>query len=504
MHLAVETLLKSLTFGIAPEVGRGEKNASAVGRLARVYEIARNAIEFRADHLVRRAAIERILRRQLVFGRKTEDVAEQLLLELKWAMYVTEVEEETVSQAELQKILEKLVNVNLSFNHDWVIGLVSAEIEEKLNPNADYHRFTNFAFNEMKTRVDLPQVKNLDLVLFTAVDRIYSQSDAQQVTYHIYKLVKAQWNGGEYEEKKVLDETWRLYKDANSSPYLNKVMAFVRRQMGPLVLLRDMYFMEPTKFAEAVGDKNIFDGQAKTALQGQLKLMNRRIQTATLRSLGYVFLTKMLLALVIEIPIDRALSGSVNYLIMGVNVAIPVAVMWILTASIKLPGAQQQDKLLAKTWQIVSEFGVQPHNNEKLTNKSEKSMIKFGLYYVFYGLLFTAIFALLVTGLIKFGYSFANIVMFLFFLSIISFFAYRIKQTAQVYAYDSGKGRTGFLDALMLPIVIVGGVLTSGVAKLNFLVFVFDFVLEAPFKMILSFLDSWLVFLSNKKDEAVG
>ena len=57
---------------------------------------------------------------------------------------------------------------------------------------------------------------------------------------------------------------------------------------------------------------------------------------------------------------------------------------------------------------------------------------------------------------------------------------------------------------LMLPIVTVGSWLSRGVAKLNFLVFVFDFVLEAPFKMILRVMDNWFDFLSRKRDEVVG
>ena len=39
-----------------------------VSALASLYEKARNAVEFRAEHLVRRAAIERILKRRIMLG----------------------------------------------------------------------------------------------------------------------------------------------------------------------------------------------------------------------------------------------------------------------------------------------------------------------------------------------------------------------------------------------------------------------------------------------------
>lgn len=506
MHPVVDAWLRSLTFGITSEPGKDEETNSAVGSLARVYEIARNAMEFRADHLVRRAAIERILRRQLMFGKNTEELAEKLWQELKWAMYVTEVEEKIISQKRLGEILNKLVNYGIGKpGSDWLLGLVSAEIEELLNPNTDYHRFTGFAFSVLKKKMRLPQEGNPELVLYMAIDKTYSQSDAQQCSYHMYKLIRNQLGGDKAEEKLVLEETKKYFRLANESKNLNRIMAYVRRQMGPLVLLRDMYFMNPKAFIAALADKSKFAEVARTSLSDQLQLMGRRISTARSRSLVYVFLTKMLLALVVEIPIDRLLVGHVNYWIMGVNVVIPVLVMWLLTATVKLPRKAEQEKLLDKTWQIVADFDAVPHEGEILSDKKEKSKIKYGLFYLFYAFLFMAIFAGIISGLFTLGYSLASVFIFLFFLSIVCFFAFRIKQTAQVYSFnESSGGRTSLVEAVMLPIVVVGGYLSSGVAKLNFLVFVFDFILEAPFKMILRFLDSWLAFLNARKDEAVG
>ena len=114
-------------------------------------------------------------------------------------------------------------------------------------------------------------------------------------------------------------------------------------------------------------------------------------------------------------------------------------------------------------------------------------------------------FTLIVWGLTSVGYTAASILVFLFFLSIVAFFAYRIRQTALIYSYNpKATLRSSLVDSLMLPIVVVGGALSSGVARLNFLVILFDFVLEAPFKLVLRFLDNWAAFLSARKDEVVG
>lgn len=495
-----------MSFGLDRPEGRAEAGGGTVGRLARVYEIARNALEYRADHLVRRAAIERILRRLLVLGYGMEELADTLIDELKWAMYVTEVEEKKASKKQVETIMGRYMEAfsGNKVDRDWMIGVASAEIEELLNPNTDYHQFSNFAFHALKKRVHVTGVDNLDLVLFAAVDKVYSLSDEQQMSYHMFKLIRDQAQKPGSDEE-LLVETWRHYVAAVKSPAYNMVAAYVRKQMAPLVLIRDLYFANPPEFAATLSDGNRFAAEAQMVLEGQLGLMSGRIGTATVRSLIYVFLTKMLVVFLVEVPFEKALTGQVEYLTLGINLAFPVVFMWVLGATIRLPNQQTQERLLGRAWEVVADFDREPEAWEVLVRSAEKSMVKFILYYLFYGLLFILTFAVIVAALTRVGYNLANLGIFMFFLCVVSFFAYRIRQTASVYSYNpKARGRSNFLEALMLPIVVVGGWLSSGVARLNFLVFIFDFILEAPYKMILKFLDNWLAFLSKKQEEAVG
>jgi hypothetical protein len=56
--------------------------SQTVSFFALVYERMRNAVEFREDHLILRAAIERILKRRLALNPSGQDEAENLLREL--------------------------------------------------------------------------------------------------------------------------------------------------------------------------------------------------------------------------------------------------------------------------------------------------------------------------------------------------------------------------------------------------------------------------------------
>jgi hypothetical protein len=506
MHPAVLSFVNSLAYGQKGKSEESSFTANPVGRIARVYEIARNALEYRADNLVRRAAIERILSRQMIFEKRPEILVENLIEELSWARYISEDPKNGEFKKQTEQVLKKYLDFLSSTNIDrqWMIGMASAEIEEMINPNSDYSRFTNFAFYVMKQRINLPETVNIDLVLYVSIDKVYSQSDDQQVAFHLFKLISRQAFDGK-ENNEALEETWKHQRAAQSSKYLNMISVFVRRQMGPLVLLRDMYFADPMEFRQSLTEKAIFDEYSKKILRDQLISLRGRINTATVRSLVYVFLTKMVLAILIEMPLEKLLSGSINLMIMGLNIVIPVLMMSLLTAKIDIPKKEEREKLLERLWQIISVFEEKPDPREILVQPKSGSVMKRTMYYVFYSLLFIGIFALIISVLNNIGFTVASIGVFMFFMSVISFFAFRIKQIAQVYSYKPRTGtRSTWGEAIILPIVIMGSVVSREVARLNFLVFIFDFVLEAPFKIVLKFIDNWFQFLSLKKDEAVG
>src|SRR3989344_1976643 len=61
-----------------------------VSAIALLYERVRIAIEYREDHLLRRSAIERIIKRRLILNENGRNISEYLLKELLWAKYLPE------------------------------------------------------------------------------------------------------------------------------------------------------------------------------------------------------------------------------------------------------------------------------------------------------------------------------------------------------------------------------------------------------------------------------
>jgi len=127
------------------------------------------------------------------------------------------------------------------------------------------------------------------------------------------------------------------------------------------------------------------------------------------------------------------------------------------------------------------------------------------IFYGLYSLLFVLSFGVLVVALRYFDFSLLGGVFFLFFLSLVSFFGLRIRQSAKrlVVVERSGNFLTFLFDALTLPIVRAGRWLSVNFARVNIFIFIFDFIIEAPFKMLVELLEELFSFIREKKEEVV-
>jgi len=88
---------------------------------------------------------------------------------------------------------------------------------------------------------------------------------------------------------------------------------------------------------------------------------------------------------------------------------------------------------------------------------------------------------------------------------LVTFFAYRVIQITQEYQIVQQEGFfTTLTDLFFLPIIRVGQWLSGEVLqRFNFLIFIFDFIIEMPFKAIVEVLEEWVHFVRIKKEEIV-
>ncbi len=115
---------------------------------------------------------------------------------------------------------------------------------------------------------------------------------------------------------------------------------------------------------------------------------------------------------------------------------------------------------------------------------------------------FVLSFGLILWGLNKLNFNPVSQIVFIFFITIVSFLAYRITMIARSYTVVIDQGLlTPVIDLLFIPIVKIGMRLTDGIAQINPFILIFDFLIEAPFKTIFGFFEQLFSYLHAKREE---
>jgi hypothetical protein len=125
------------------------------------------------------------------------------------------------------------------------------------------------------------------------------------------------------------------------------------------------------------------------------------------------------------------------------------------------------------------------------------------MFNLFYLISFVVPFALIIYFLQRIHFSILSIVLFLIFVSIVSFFGVRIRGYArELIVLKKKENILGeIFDFFTLPFIRVGRFLSLNISKVNVFIFIFDFMIEAPLKIILQAIEEWLAFFKEKKEE---
>lgn len=485
--------------------------SQTVSFLGALYEKMRNSLEYRESHLVRKAAIVRMLKRRLLLNQKADEFTEPLVKELLWGRYLRN---ESVSQkkiAELTKVIEKYLSLRqrvLSQLEDtrqvndvseWIIDLLACKIEESLVPNDRNEAFTNFMYQWLRPSIELADgtEQDRDVLVYMGVQESFNRADEALILYRFIKV---------YGEDKFFSEFWQVYKQTAEyikQPARRNITKYIRLQTPPFLILESLMntehkqplkqiLAEPETLAQKIGE----------ICQEKYKQVNSRLRRAAVRSIIYIFLTKMLVAFLLEIPADQYLEGKIDLVPLLTNISFPPLLMFLIVILISAPGKDNTARIVER----IKEILTHPHfSTEKRTFSKKSRMGKPLLTFVFttiYSLTFLLVFGLIIWGLSQTGFNLASQFIFIFFLTVVSFFAYRIQQIPREYRFKEKEGvLTPVTDFLMLPILSVGKWLSEEIGKINIIVFVFDFILEAPFKAIFEVVEEWVGFLRSKREE---
>ncbi len=125
------------------------------------------------------------------------------------------------------------------------------------------------------------------------------------------------------------------------------------------------------------------------------------------------------------------------------------------------------------------------------------------LFRTAYAATFLITFSLLYAFLGALKFTWVSSLIFIFFLCIVSFFAFRLRVAAREFVVIEtlASFRTVILDFFSLPILRAGQWLSESVSRINIFIFFFDFIIETPYKIFLNVLEDCFAFMKEKKEE---
>ncbi len=489
-----------------------------------LYEKARNAIEYREDHLIRRASIERIIRRRLSLNPEGKGEAENVLRELLWARYFDNGSLGGEDIHNVQEIIDKYLHIqrlvitgrpneDRQYVNQFIIDLLTCEIEERLNPEGTSRNasFTFFVYQVLRHKIKIEGVsdENKDAYFLAAIEKTYRRSDRSYQRYHFFVTFYNNINKYSFDELKTLStKLIQIFQKIDSmikSMYVNKLVQFTRKQLPPFLILFDIVKRFQKSITEVLGTKEVLWNEVDITCRNKYQQIGTRMRNLAIRSFIYIFLTKMVFALIIEFPVSKILFGQVNNLSVIINSIFPPVLMLMIVLFFRLPDENNTRRIFSRIVDILDadkSFETKIAYVPKAT-ATKRPVLIFG-FTIFYTLTFMVTLSLIYEGLNYIGFNLVSQAIFIFFVSVVTFFSYRIKQIINEYRLEEKESIfTPIFDFFFMPVLSLGKFFSSELSKLNFFIFIFDFLIESPFKFLFEIVEEWISFVRKRKEEII-
>lgn len=492
-----------------------------ISNVAWAYEKLRQAIDYQDEHLLRKNAIERMLKRRLVAGTTADAIAEPLILELIRGRYLPNKTLPVTLIGQAADVINRYVHLWTQVPHmsreesdklfAWYLGMMSVELNEVLAPSEHdeallklmyrvTHRDISFAEEHLSE-----EEKNTQL--YIAIHRALLKSDQHIIQYHLFLRRHPHWRTAAPEQIETLGERLPTIKAAIDMSILHPAGALLQRMMKKYTIIFLIFDDLAQQYGSEAAQHMIYPEELvndiKAAYANRRKRILGKITRSIIRSIIYVFLTKMLVLVLIEMPVEKIIyPDQTNIWPLIVNVAFPPFLLFFLGVTIRPAGQKNEIAVIEKVESLIY-HGDERHVLVKPRKPIRRSALLTGLFRFTYALTFILVFGGIISALTWLNFTPISTFIFLLFLSIVSFFGIRVRLLSkELLVVDQRENVfTVLFDFLTVPVLQVGRWISIRVPKINVAIFFLDVIIEAPFKAFLEASEGFFGFLREKREE---
>ncbi len=524
MNKHLSTLVKIVQDGNGWKTN-GEKIAvSKTSRTAGgAYERVRNAVEYEEEHLLRRNAILRILgrRRMMEADESIESRGEAVLKELIWAKYLPnkEVPAKKIKAvdavlAKYDALFERLPESG-SERQDmeaWLLDVLSTEVEYTIEPPKSSEALATMMFDAMRQHItwgvntDLDEAEK-DLLTYIAIHRTLLKSNLATLRFRVFMLYVPNWHRPSAHTKREVEARLlcliRTIESKIRHPYADQLYRLMRRFALVFWTIEDVVKEKPDEAMDILRDDDRLKRYIGAAIGERYKTFRKKLYRVVGRAVIFLFLTKMLLALLLEIPYDLYVLGNLETVPLAINVIFHPLFLALIGLTVRIPAARNTALVVDHVRKLVHDDSATMETVFKVKKPWTQGTLGM-IFSSLYGLTFVLSYGLMAWVLtVVLHFNILSTILFLFFFSLVTFFGIKIRQSVrELLVLDRQGGIIGALfDFFMLPVVRVGRWISLQSPKVNVFIFFLDFIVEAPFKLAIEMIEGWVAFIREKKEE---
>lgn len=489
-------------------------------KFAKAYEQVRNVIDYREEHLLRQRSILRALQRGVLLHGGKSEMALRLIREMIRSGHFSNdrIPEEKV--AHVQRLIDNLLlllelvrrgtagkNRELSM---WLMVITASAVEECIDPPWKDRAASAAMFACMKDQLVITgehvSDHEKDVQLFIAIQRALLRVDADQLSYRLLTFLYPRWESFSRSELEGfagdLLATKRLLDLAMAHPLGSYFFKLCNQYNTVFLLLGDAAFgtkSAPDVVEAVFADEPALFSAVREAYQKRYTQQRQRLRRLAFFSVISLFISKVIVALAIEIPIDTYLTNSFSLENTIINLLFPPFLMVIIIGFIRMPTAANIELVLAEVRAAVYRHAEKKYLLAIPERKKPFVQTMVRLFFIVVSLL--VLFGVW-TVLGRLHFSIASATVFVLFTSIVAATGIRVHNRARDISLEPSRAslRTFAWDIIIMPFVNIGQVTIAGLSKFKILVLLFDLI-DAPFQVFVLFIENFNIFLRNKKEE---
>lgn len=439
-----------------------DQNNSAVTSF---YKSRRENMSSKRKHLLRKKLIFKILRGKLIVNEENE-IAEFLIKELIGKGHLPDDSLPRPKIQEVQEIIDKFVSIvghtseggeekSKKQLQRWLLNITAWEIEDALKPHeekvlVEYMSRLVASRTEISSKELSEQEKNIQA--FIASQKSLFDPDKYLLAYYLLTKKVPNWKNPSQEQLiNITTDIYSIWKEVRrdlANPF-HRSFRETCKKLTPCFLLLEK-ILKKNDLEENIKEPKWLEERLEEAYQQAKRKLNKNLFRITISSALVIFLLKLFLFLGVEVPFT---NFPLTLNAVAINLLAPAVLMFLLGFNIRPPQEENFNLISLEVMKIV--YG-QENQEAYSVKKIPRSFSKRSMIFLYYLLTFLILAGMIIMGLSQLNFPLLSHVIFLIFISLISFVSIQMQKRAErIRVRRGGSLLRDILKSFSFPLEII-------------------------------------------------